>query len=593
MKWTRPLASLFVLAALLVGTPFAMANQGTPAPSSDGVIAAASGLTNPRGFAWGPDGSLYVAEARVIPEDDATTDRTSGELEGIVVRIQDGCPVVFQGNLPSSEGSGGPDLGPSGLAFLNGALHVLDEGGGSAHGNPLTPDGIYRIDGGGSAVLVADVGAWVDANPVAESPASHNPGGDLTGMVGHDGALVIVESNGGQVLKVTADGAITRITDLSGEEQKPRGIATGADGRLYVGLTGTDDVARIVAIGPDGTVEDVWTGLTSVADVAISQDGTLYALQMGTATGDDAWSFEPGSGSVVRQSGPDTSALVATGFDTPIAMAFGPDQGLYVSSPAVGGDFAGSVIRLDTAQGQVMTVTDKVLADSPCLPASAPDEPASPVASPTDDTLPATPGADDPDSTGDASVEIANFEFEPGTLTVAAGSTVTWTNNDTAPHTVTASDGSFDSGNIDPGETFSFTFETEGTFDYVCSYHPGMAGSVTVTGAADASGDTNAAGDGAATPPPATPAPEADAEDQTVSIEDFAFGPDTLTIPAGTTVTWVNNDTTAHTASAADRSFDSGNLAPGDSYAFRFDTPGTYAYACMYHPNMTATIIVE
>jgi plastocyanin len=78
-------------------------------------------------------------------------------------------------------------------------------------------------------------------------------------------------------------------------------------------------------------------------------------------------------------------------------------------------------------------------------------------------------------------VNIDNFAFVPATLTIRAGSTVTWTNHDEEPHTVAASDGSFHSPGMGTGATFSHTFSAAGTFDYVCSIHPMMHGSVVVT----------------------------------------------------------------------------------------------------------------
>ncbi|HWF29068.1 MAG TPA: cupredoxin family copper-binding protein [Mycobacterium sp.] len=79
-------------------------------------------------------------------------------------------------------------------------------------------------------------------------------------------------------------------------------------------------------------------------------------------------------------------------------------------------------------------------------------------------------------------VNIDGFAFVPATLTVSAGTTVTWTNRDEEPHTVAASDGSFHSPGMGTGATFTHTFGTAGTFDYVCSIHPMMHGSVVVTG---------------------------------------------------------------------------------------------------------------
>jgi plastocyanin len=80
-----------------------------------------------------------------------------------------------------------------------------------------------------------------------------------------------------------------------------------------------------------------------------------------------------------------------------------------------------------------------------------------------------------------AEVQVVDFAFEPANVTVSVGATVTWTNIGTRPHTVTADNGAFDSGRLDPGETFSYTFNEAGTFDYFCGFHPDMQGSVVVT----------------------------------------------------------------------------------------------------------------
>ena len=78
-------------------------------------------------------------------------------------------------------------------------------------------------------------------------------------------------------------------------------------------------------------------------------------------------------------------------------------------------------------------------------------------------------------------VDIDNFAFAPATLTVHAGSTVTWINKDEEPHTVVADDGSFHSPGMGSQATFSFTFPKAGTFNYICSIHPFMHATVVVT----------------------------------------------------------------------------------------------------------------
>ena len=81
-----------------------------------------------------------------------------------------------------------------------------------------------------------------------------------------------------------------------------------------------------------------------------------------------------------------------------------------------------------------------------------------------------------------AAVKIDNFTFAPGTLTVPAGTTVTWTNDDDIPHLVVANDTkTFRSPALDTNDTYSFTFTTPGTYAYFCALHPHMQGTIVVT----------------------------------------------------------------------------------------------------------------
>ena len=86
----------------------------------------------------------------------------------------------------------------------------------------------------------------------------------------------------------------------------------------------------------------------------------------------------------------------------------------------------------------------------------------------------------EPAHTMSAAVTIARMRYEPASITVKKGTTVTWTQNDAMPHTVTADDGSFDSGILEPGASFTFEFDELGTFRYTCILHPAMIGTVTV-----------------------------------------------------------------------------------------------------------------
>jgi plastocyanin len=77
-------------------------------------------------------------------------------------------------------------------------------------------------------------------------------------------------------------------------------------------------------------------------------------------------------------------------------------------------------------------------------------------------------------------VSISGYAFNPASLNVSTGTTVTWTNNDSVTHTVTSDTGAFSSGDLSPGQTFSYTFSQAGTFAYHCSIHASMHGTVTV-----------------------------------------------------------------------------------------------------------------
>lgn len=92
-------------------------------------------------------------------------------------------------------------------------------------------------------------------------------------------------------------------------------------------------------------------------------------------------------------------------------------------------------------------------------------------------------------------VTVEGFTFGPGTVTVAVGDAVTWTNNDSAPHTATsgsAAPEAFDTGTLEQGESATVVFDTPGTYDYVCRFHASMRGTVIVEAPAASSAEPEA-----------------------------------------------------------------------------------------------------
>jgi amicyanin len=102
-------------------------------------------------------------------------------------------------------------------------------------------------------------------------------------------------------------------------------------------------------------------------------------------------------------------------------------------------------------------------------------------------------------------IDIADFAFTPAELTIGVGDTVTWTNGDAVMHTATSVNGAFDSGELEPGDSYSLTFTAPGTYDYLCTPHPSMTGRIVVVAAAATpapSGLPNVALSGAERPGP-------------------------------------------------------------------------------------------
>ena len=117
-----------------------------------------------------------------------------------------------------------------------------------------------------------------------------------------------------------------------------------------------------------------------------------------------------------------------------------------------------------------------------------------------------------------------------------------------------------------------------------------LAASLLLAGAVAAQSASGSPAASMAMSPAPSMAPAASAT--AVTISGFAFGPASISVAVGSTVTWTNQDGTAHTVTADDGSFDSGSLAQGATFSQTFDTPGTYTYHCAIHSSMTGTVTV-
>jgi plastocyanin len=245
-----------------------------------------------------------------------------------------------------------------------------------------------------------------------------------------------------------------------------------------------------------------------------------------------------------------------------------------------------------------------------------------------------------------------NPDYDPDAAKVPAGSIIVWTNNDSVAHTVTSSadaGATFDSSLISAGATFSLDTAklSESKYDYMCVVHPWMQASFEIVQSAEPAAEEKIAegatavepnaviSEPAETPTEAAPAetapeqaapteqvvpqatPEASVEEpstepvaqNTVSLPqgsstpgcettNACYVPYSIKVPVGTTVTWTNDDSAAHTVTSGKEStpdgvFDSSLFLSGKTFSFTFEEAGEYQYFCMVHPWMKGLVTVE
>ncbi|MCC6792862.1 MAG: ScyD/ScyE family protein [Thermomicrobiales bacterium] len=367
---------LFAFALLFASAPWVSAQEASPVADKS-VEVIASGLTNPRGFDWAPDGTLHLALAghggdTRIPVIDGFTVQIG--LSSSVVTVADGCATpVVAGLVSTLWEEAGWIWGAMDVTFLNDELYVLISGAGPSWLSPSSFSGVYRINGDGTMTLIADITTWLPQNPPSFVPPDYNTDGSLFDLEVAGDTLLLSEAVGGQLLRVTLDGQITQVADLSDQHLVPTGIAVDAEGNAYVGFETTppyaDGSSKVVKVTPDGVVTDHWTGLTTVTDVVFGPDGALYAAEMSTGNpGAEPW-FNPSSGRIVRQTGPDSLEPVVTGLPLPVGLGFDPGGRLLFTTPAFGPDAGigqGMLLAVDPTQAPIAFSNDMIPATAPC-----------------------------------------------------------------------------------------------------------------------------------------------------------------------------------------------------------------------------------
>jgi glucose/arabinose dehydrogenase len=318
------LALLISGAGYAAGLPVAAAAGPTPSPRPK-VEVFASGLVRPRGLAFGPDGSLYVAEAGLGGERQIDLGlekpHTLG-FSGRVSRISSaGERTTVVDGLPSTVTAEGDPVGPTGVAFLGDQLYLLTASGGGEVGDPAFHNAVERIAADGRREQILDYSAYLRDVPTRarrEDPRADVPMGMPYGMTALDGRLYTTDGNQEVVLEVEPTGAVRRVIEYPKSNRALTGIAVGPDGALYVAQLAA---FKIVRLETDGTSSDVATGLRAPIAVAFDGAGFVYYL-------------EHYSGLLLRfpMDNPERRETVVSDLKEPTALALGPDGNLYVST---------------------------------------------------------------------------------------------------------------------------------------------------------------------------------------------------------------------------------------------------------------------
>jgi hypothetical protein len=319
------------------------------------VTAIMTGLDNPRGLAFGPEGALYVVEAGRGGAGPCMT--TRGQLRcygptGALSRLWRGAQQRVASALPSLAYSNGQATGPHDIAFdgRGGAYLTVGWADNPAARESLADVGplfgtLVHVSASGQWRVIADLAGYELTTNPAGGPLDSNP----YGLLASPGRRVLADAGANALLQVKANGDISTVAVFPSRPTRstdsvPTAVTIGPDGAYYVSeLTGMPfppGTARVYRIVPDAEPEIWLDGFTTIVDLEFDHDGTLYVLQHATGNG------LAGPGQLIRVAPDGTRSVIVSDLIAPTSLTIGPDGVVYVTNRGVSIG-TGEVLRIE------------------------------------------------------------------------------------------------------------------------------------------------------------------------------------------------------------------------------------------------------